>query len=86
MSSVEKRMELAGGADEQLKTLEDSEREQLLALAEQLAQPDISHNVRLGLIMQLQLVLIGNGLAYQVLPELVDEMALLVHPPPLTKG
>jgi len=36
--------------------------------------------------MQLKLVLIGNGLAYQVLPEPVDEMALREHPPPLVSG
>lgn len=86
MSSVERRLELAGEPDKQSKTFAESELEQLLVLAEQLALPEISQKMRLDLVMQLKLVLIGNGLAYQVLPELVDEMALLEHSPPLTSG
>ena len=61
----------------------ESELEQLLALAEQLAPPEISQEKHLDMAMQFKLVLIGNGPAYQVLPEPINELVLLEHPPPL---
>jgi len=82
MSSVERRLQLAGQPEKQSKMFVESELEQLFALAEQLAMPEISQEQRLDVAMQLKLVLSGNNLAYQVLPKPVHEMALLEHPPP----
>ena len=83
MGSVEQRLELIGEPQEKPETVLESEREQLLALSEQLAEPGISEEKRLDLVMRLRLVLLGAELAYQVVPAPSLEGALLDHPPPL---
>lgn len=60
MSSVERRLELVGQPDEQPKTLEDSEREQLLVLAEKLVQPEISTELRMEIAICMRQVLTGS--------------------------
>ena len=82
MRSVEQRVGLVGQPVEALKPLQESEREQALTLVEQLAQPEISQEVRLDLVMRLKLVLAGNTFVYQVAPVEVFEARPLDHSPP----
>jgi hypothetical protein len=65
MERVEQRLEIsppAAPADEASggESLHDGEREQLLGLAEQLAEPDLSAEVRLGLVGRVRQVLNHN--------------------------
>ena len=83
MGSVEQRLALIGEPQEKAEAVSESEREQLLALSEQLAEPGISEEKRLDLVMRLRLVLLGNELAYQVVAAPSLDSALLDHPPPL---
>ncbi len=83
MRSVEQRVGLVGQPVELSQAIQGSEREQALALAEQLAQPEIGREERLNLVMRLKLVLAGDMLAYQVMPVEVFEARPLDHSPPL---
>ena len=83
MKSVEKRLELMGQPEDKPEPVTESEREQLLELADRLAQPEISREIRMGLVNQLRLVLKGNVSTSQVIPARLYELPLLEHPPPV---
>ncbi len=83
MGSVEKRLELVGQPLEPSKVLQQNEREQLLTLTEQLAQPEVGPELRLDLVTQIRVVLTGSRLACQALPATGFEKVLFTHAPPL---
>ena len=80
---MEKRLELMGQPEEKPEPVTESEREQLLELADRLAQPEISREIRMGLVNQLRLVLKGNISTFQDSPVWLYELPLLEHPPPV---
>lgn len=57
MSSVEKRMELLGDGEEKPELVSAVERNELLLLAEQLAQPEVNDTVRLEIALRMRQVL-----------------------------
>jgi hypothetical protein len=79
MKNVETRLELVGDAVKP----PESEKGQLLALVEQLAQPEVSPETRLELAMQIRNVLTGNGAAFLVGPSPCSEKRLLEDSPPV---
>ncbi len=64
MSSVEKRLGLLGQPEEQEEPVLDYEREQILALTEKLAEPELSVEARLVIAAQIRLVLLGEMKAF----------------------
>ena len=80
---MEKRLELMEQPEEKPEPVTESEREQILELADRLAQPEISREIRMGLVNQLRLVLKGNVSTFQVSPARLYELPLLEHPPPV---
>ena len=80
---MEKRLELMEQPEEKPEPVAESEREQLLELADKLAQPEISREIRMGLVNQLRLVLKGNVSPFQVSQARLYELPLLEHPPPV---
>lgn len=61
MSSVEKRLELLDGLEEEEKTVSERAREALLTLMKQLIAPDMSLEMHLELAERLRTVLVGTG-------------------------
>ena len=60
MSSIEKRLDLLGEPDKPAETVTEDERGQILALAEQLTEPEISTEARLVIAAQIRRVLLGE--------------------------
>ena len=81
MGSVERRLALAED-EKQPGRLQESEREQVLAIAAQLAQPEVSHENRLDLAEQICLILAGTRQPSSVFKINEPEMILAEHPPP----
>jgi hypothetical protein len=79
MKNVETRLELVSDAAKP----PESEKGQLLALVEQLAQPEVSPETRLELAMQIRNVLTGNGTTYLAAPAPCSERQLLEDSPPV---
>jgi integrase len=79
MKNVETRLELVGDTAKQ----QESEKGQLLALVEQLAQPEVSPETRLELAMQIRNVLTGSGTAYLAAPTPCSEKQLFEDSPPV---
>ncbi|MEJ2601388.1 MAG: hypothetical protein P8Z00_23885 [Anaerolineales bacterium] len=68
MEKVEKRLELLGAPEEVSAPIEASERQQLLALAVQLALPEVSAEARLSIASQMQILLVGKEMAWEEPP------------------
>jgi hypothetical protein len=83
MDSVEKRLELVREPEKLPETILEGERELLLVLAEQLAQPEVSLETRLNLAAQIRLILTGNGFALQIVSMQNCERQLSDHSPPI---
>lgn len=81
MASVEKRLELLGQPEEKQEAVTDGEREQVLALTAQLAEPELSLEARLVIVAQIRLVLLGEQVARNV-PPICERRQPEVHPPP----
>jgi len=82
MGSVERRLALTED-EKQPGRLQDSEREQVLAIAAQLAQPEVDHNMRMDLAQQICLILVRTD---PVFPEFLAtgrELMPVEHPPPV---
>ena len=79
MKNVETRLELV----EDTAKPPESEKGQLLALVEQLAQPEVSPETRMDLAMQIRNVLTGNGAAFLAGPSPFSEKQLLEDSPPV---
>lgn len=60
MGSVEKRLELMGQPDEKEEPVSEDQRGQIMALTEQLAEPELSLEARLVIAAQIRLVLLGE--------------------------
>ena len=82
MGSVERRLALAED-EKQPGRLQESEREQVLAIAAQLAQPEVDHNMRMDLAQQICLILAGTSLTSLAFPIQSQEIWLPDHPPPV---
>ena len=82
MAKVEKRLELLGAPEEGSAPIEASERQQLLALAVQLAQPEVSAEARLSIVSQMHILLVGKEMAWEE-PSINDYgRKQWEHPPP----
>ena len=64
MSRIELRLELAPEPEPHSQPFQEGEREQLIALTEQLAEPDLSLEGRLEIVFQIR-VLLGEPLLLQ---------------------
>ena len=84
MKNVETHLELVGDIPKAPETISESGKGQLLALVEQLAQPEVSPETRLDLAMQIRNVLTGNRAAYLVAPAPCSERQLLEDSPPVS--
>ncbi len=84
MSSVEKRLDLLGQPEEKEVPVSEEERGQILALAEKLAEPELSAEARLAIAAQIRLVLLGEIKAFPLqTPVFSPNRCLsLDHPPP----
>jgi len=83
MSSVEKRLALIEQIEKPNEALTGSERSQILALARQLTEPELSLESRLELATQIRLVLMGNGMDFEMIPASCLERPQSDHPPPV---
>ena len=61
----------------------EGEREQVLAIAVQLAQPEVSHENRMEWATQICLVLTGKTLSFPEFPAVDHKIFLTEHPPPV---
>ncbi|MHB0967999.1 MAG: tyrosine-type recombinase/integrase [Bellilinea sp.] len=75
MHSVEKRLELMGQEEEKEERVTEDEREQILSLTKQLAEPELSVETRLVLLGEDRALLLNN--------ENVPRRIIQDHPPPL---
>ena len=87
MSRVEERLALAPAEEEPPGPVVEDQRQELLALAEQLAQPEISQVERLDLARRIRAVLTGEPIPTEMhsqpaIPAGVSCAALAEHPPP----
>jgi hypothetical protein len=82
MGSVERRLALVDGDEILPSMLVENEREQVLALAGQIMQPDVGEVNRMDLASQICVLLSGKRLSPQAIPETRFELALADHPPP----
>lgn len=82
MGKVEKRLELLGTPEEVSALIETSERQQLLALAAQLAQPEVSAEARLSIASQMHILLVGKEVAWEEPPINDYGRKQWEHPPP----
>lgn len=87
MGRVEARLSLGPAEDEPAKPVEADQRQALLALAEQLAQPEISTEQRLALAQRIRVVLVGEpvGEPPETQSPAVMEVSwpvMVDHPPP----
>lgn len=80
MHSVEKRLELLGQPEEKQEAVTEGEREQVLALAAQLAEPELSLEARLVIVAQIRVVLSKEPVALNTPP--ISERRQRAHPPP----
>ena len=82
MKSVERRLELVEEEEKPQKTISESERDNILGLALQLAQPEIRYETRQDLVSQICRILTCSGIADQELsPVHYKEMAPVRSPP-----
>jgi hypothetical protein len=81
MRSVEKRLERLGQPEEKQVSVTEGEREQVLALTTQLAEPELSLEARLVIVTQIRLVLLGEQMALNA-PPISERRQPEVHPPP----
>jgi integrase/recombinase XerD len=84
MGSVEKRLELMDQPEEQEQPVTEDERGRILALAERLAEPELSEETRLVIAAQIRLVLLGETrtFARQDPAAALNANTLLEHAPP----
>ena len=81
MRSIKKRLELMGQPEEKPEAVSEGEREQVLALTTQLAEPELSLEARLVIVAQLRLVMLGEQVALNA-PLIRERRQLDDHPPP----
>ncbi len=83
MSRVEQRLALVDEPEEGIgRRVGENERFELLKLADQLAEPELSNELRLDLVLLMRALLNGNNLAQRVDRESVPGTKMLDHPPP----
>jgi hypothetical protein len=80
MSSVERRLELLGKPEEKQEILAKEERNQVLMLTAQLAEPELRLETRLDLVAQIRFVLLKELIVPNVIPN--NERRQQDHPPP----
>ena len=82
MSRIEQRLELAPEPEPQNQPFQEQKREQLLALTELLAKPELNFEVRLEIVFQIR------GLLSEPVPERAQTLELLGSsewiPPPVS--
>src|SRR5271157_4799266 len=81
MSSVEKRLELIGTPEEPNDAISEDEREQLLELSDQLAEPDLSLDLRLNIVRKIRSVL-GSKEVIETISTNSLQCLSLDHSPP----
>lgn len=69
MKEVEKRLELVTGRKEIGQEINQGEREQLMALADRLAEPEIALTERLEIVFQMRGLLSGKGMLMEGYPQ-----------------
>jgi hypothetical protein len=84
MSSVEKRLDLLDEPQEKEEPVSEDERGQILALAEKVAEPELSAEARLVIAAQIRLALLGEMKPFpSQIPVLEPNLSLPpAHPPP----
>ena len=84
MGSVEKRLDLLGQPEEKEETVTEDERCQILALTEQLAEPELSVEARLVIAAQIRLVLLREMKAFSSQTPILEPNQSFPpdHPPP----
>jgi len=82
MGSIEKRLALMDEEKTQPEPLQEDERTQILAIAHQLAQPEVSYEARQELVSQICVLLTENTLVYQKNQTFMGEQVFLSRPPP----
>ena len=82
MSSIEKRLVLLDEEEMRPGPLREDERAQILAIAHQLAKPEISYEARQELVSQICLVVTGSEIVYEVVPTSINNQEILGRPPP----
>jgi site-specific recombinase XerD len=82
MRSVEKRLELLGQPEATTEPLDESERSQLLDLTVQLAEPELSLEVRLEIASQMRFLLMGREIVSTETPINDHGRKQWEHPPP----
>jgi hypothetical protein len=80
MGSVEKRLELIGQPEENEGTVSEPEREALLTLVTQLAEPELSLELRMEMVLRMREVLSMNRTASSTFP--LSERRQQEYPPP----
>ena len=80
MSSVEKRLELLGKPEEKQEILSQEERNQVLTLTAQLAEPELRLETRLDLVAKIRFVLLKELIVPNAIPN--KERRQRDHPPP----
>lgn len=82
MSSVEKRLELLGKPEEKQEIGKEWNREQVLALATQLTEPELNLETRLALVAQIRMCLVGEEAGLNVPISNCYVEIQQDHPPP----
>ena len=75
MGRIEQRLELVGQPAETPEPVSESERGQLMALAEQLFTPELSFEMRLEIAVQMRGLLEGDGTQVDWIPPPVSVLA-----------
>jgi hypothetical protein len=81
MSSIEKRLVLLGKEEEKPQEVSESEREELLALTDQLLSPKISLELCIEVAAHMRTLLERDE---RIPPSFKNQKALLDHPPPIS--
>lgn len=68
MERVERRLDLIETPQEKQEVFTESERGQVFALIEELAEPELSPEVRLVIVAQIRLMLLGEKMARNAPP------------------
>jgi hypothetical protein len=83
MSRVEQRLALVEEPEEEMGTpVGKDERAELLKLADQLSEPELSKEVRLELVLLMRALLNGKTDSHSVERESLPRIRILDHPPP----
>jgi hypothetical protein len=73
MKEVEKRLDLVTGRKEIGQEINQGERDQLLALADRLVEPDLVLSDRIEIVSQMRRLLSGKGMLMEGTPKMKTE-------------